>query len=230
MNRSTPKHRNNLLGLLVEQAFLIVGMAVLAYGLAMTVSTPWGVSAWDVFHLGVVRHTGLSLGRVGQLTGLVLLVAAWLIRRRYVTGVSLANALLVGWFIDLFREHGLVAYVDGLAGLLYLEAGVVVFALGMALYLAPERGAGPRDALMMSIADRLGTGVARVRTVMEVAAVAAGALLGGPVGVGTVLAALTLGPWVARFLEPVRRLYRRALGSAGGAPQSLPRSDPPAPL
>lgn len=229
MNLSTLKRRNNLLRLLVEQSFLIVGMAILAYGLAMTVSTPWGVSAWDVFHLGIVRHTGLSLGRVGQLTGLVLLVAAWMIRRRYVTAVSLANALLVGWFIDLFREHGLVQYVDGLFGLLYLEAGVAVFALGMAIYLAPERGAGPRDALMMSIADRLGTGVARVRTVMEIGAVGAGALLGGPVGIGTIVAALTLGPWVARFLDPVRRLYRRALEAAGAGLDFATRSDPPAP-
>ncbi len=205
---------------LIEAFIIVVGMAMLAYGLAMTVSTPWGVSAWDVLHLGVVRHTGLTLGRVGQLTGLLVIAAAWCIRRKYVTPVSVINALLVGWFIDFFRGNGLVVHVEGLAGLLYLEAGIIVFAAGMATYLAPQRGAGPRDALMMSISDACGVRVGPVRVVLDLIAVGVGLLLGGPIGIGTLIAAVTLGPWVQLFLTPAQRLCARLTysGEAGSTP------------
>lgn len=208
--------------LLAEGVIILVGIAMLAYGLAMTVSTPWGVSSWDVLHLGVVRHTGLTLGRVGQLTGLLVIAAAWCVRRKYVTGITVVNALLVGWFIDFFRRHDLVLYVDGLAGLLYLEAGVIVFAAGMATYLAPGRGAGPRDALMMSISDACGIKVGPVRVLLDLIAVGFGLVLGGPIGIGTVLAAVTLGPWVQLLLGPAKRLSTHITykGEAGSTPNS----------
>ncbi len=208
---------------------VLIGMAVLAYGLAMTVSTPWGVSPWDVFHLGVAGRTALSLGQVAQITGVVLILAAWLIRRKHVTLVSLVNAVLVGLLIDFFRERGYVPYVDGWWGLIYLECGIVVFAAGMAMYLAPRMGAGPRDALMMSLADVLKLPPGRIRVAMDLAALGAGAALGGPLGVGTLIAALTLGPWVQLMMEPATKLCERVSslgqrGSDGSTPIPANRS------
>lgn len=209
----------------VRALIVLVGMAVLAYGLAMTVSTPWGVSPWDVFHLGVAARTSLTLGQTAQITGLLLLAAAWLIRRRHVTFVSLVNALLIGFLIDFFRKNGYVPYVDGWWGLVYLECGIVVFAAGMALYLAPRMGAGPRDALMMSLSDALSRPPGPIRIAMDIAALAVGAALGGPLGAGTLIAALTLGPWVQLMLGPATRLTSRLAGeshrgSAGSTPMS----------
>lgn len=181
-------------------------MVVLAYGVSMTVSTPWGVSAWDVLHLGVTGHTPLSLGQAGQLTGLLVIGIAWMVRRRYVTIISIVNALLVGGFVDLFLKYELVPFVDGLWGLLYLELGVIIFAAGMALYLAPGLGAGPRDALMMSLSDAFGVQVGPIRIVLDLLAIGLGALLGGPVGIGTLIAAITLGPWVQVFIRPAAHL------------------------
>jgi len=204
-------------------------MAILAYGLAMTVSTPWGVSPWDVFHLGIAGRTSLTLGQAAQATGLVVLGAAWVIRRRYVTAVSLANALFIGFMIDIFRENGYVPYVNGWLGLVYLECGIAVFAAGMALYLAPGMGAGPRDALMMSLAEALRRPPGTIRIALDLAAVSVGAALGGPVGAGTLIAALTLGPWVQLLLKPATRLSRALeqrfqRGSEGSTPSRANRS------
>lgn len=213
--------------------YALFGMVILAYGLAMTVSTPWGVSAWDVLHLGVVNHSGISLGRVSQLTGLVVISIAWLIRKEFVTFISLVNAVLVGWCIDRFLHNGLVLYVDGTAGLLYLVAGVFVYAAGMALYLAPRRGAGPRDALMMSLSTALGIQVGPIRVFLDLLVVGTGALLGGPVGIGTMIAAVTLGPWVQRLLPVATALHQNVVAAvalrktATSSPATIPATPAP---
>ncbi len=177
---------------------------ILGYGLTMTVSTPWGTSPWDVFHLGVVHHTSLSLGQVGQLTGLVLIFVSLALSRRYVRPLTIVNALAVGWCIDFYRAHEWTAQVSGFWGLLYLECGVFIFAVGMALYMAFDRGGGPRDALMLSVSERLHLPVGPVRIVLDLMVVSVGFLLQGPVGIGTILAALTLGPWVQWLMPPFR--------------------------
>lgn len=195
-----------------DYLFATIGLITLAYGVAITVSTPWGVSAWDVFHLGVTQHTPLTLGQAAQLTGMVVIGIAWFVRRQYVTVLSILNAVLVGWFVDLFLKFELVPFIEGLAGLFYLELGVVIFAAGMALYLAPGRGAGPRDALMMSLSDAYGFKIGPVRMILDLIAVGLGALLGGPVGIGTIIAAVTLGPWVQVLFRPALWLHRQSLG------------------
>ena len=127
-----------------------------------------------------------------------MLAAAWLLGARVGIG-TVANAVLIGVFIDRLTSIG---WVSGLAHdplgvrVALLAAGILVIGLGSGLYLGANLGAGPRDSLMVAGASRTRFRIGVVRAAIELTALAAGFVLGGKVGVGTVAFALLVGPAV----------------------------------
>jgi uncharacterized membrane protein YczE len=179
---------------------LLVGIPVLGLGIALTLQARLGVSPYDVLHQGIAKQTGLSFGTVVIVVGLFILVFWIPLRQRPGIG-TVVNALTVGLVIDLAllvlpEPEALAARIP------LLLVGIVVTALGMGLYIGAGLGPGPRDGLMTGIATK-GYRLWAVRTVLEVTALLAGWLLGGNVGVGTVLFAFSIGPlghfFLARF-------------------------------
>ncbi len=176
---------------------LLVGIPVLGLGIALTLQARLGVSPYDVLHQGIAKQTGLSFGTVVIVVGLFILVFWIPLRQRPGIG-TVVNALTVGLVIDLAllvlpEPETLAARIP------LLLVGIVVTALGMGLYIGAGLGPGPRDGLMTAIATK-GYRLWAVRTVLEVTALLAGWLLGGNVGVGTVLFALSIGPLGHFFL------------------------------
>jgi uncharacterized membrane protein YczE len=176
---------------------LLVGIPVLGIGIALTLQARLGVSPYDVLHQGIARMTGLSVGTVVILVGLVILLFWIPLRQRPGIGTVL-NTLTVGLVIDLvlrvLPEADLLAVRAPL-----LVIGILVTGLGMGLYIGAGLGPGPRDGLMTGIAAR-GYPLWAVRTALELAALAAGWFLGGNLGVGTVLFAFSIGPLGHFFL------------------------------
>lgn len=176
---------------------LVVGILVLGMGIALTLEARLGVSPYDVLHQGIARMTGLSVGTIVILVGLVILLFWIPIRQRPGIGTVL-NTLTVGLVIDLvlrvMPEPDLLA-----ARVPLLVIGILVTGLGMGLYIGAGLGPGPRDGLMTGIAAR-GFPLWAVRTVLELTALAAGWVLGGNVGIGTVLFAFSIGPLGHFFL------------------------------
>ncbi|MGI6609960.1 MAG: YczE/YyaS/YitT family protein [Limnochordia bacterium] len=187
-----------------------LGLACLALGTAVTVSTPWGAKPWDVFHLGLVALTGLSMGRISQLVSVVAVALALLLRGKTITWVTLVNAVVVGFLVDVFLPF--MPYVTGIPGLLFLELGVIISGVGMGLYLAPEYGAGPRDSLLLAIVRLSGLSLSSACVIQDLLVVATGFLLGGPVGLGTLVAAVTSGPWVGFFVARIRAAREKVTG------------------
>jgi uncharacterized membrane protein YczE len=176
---------------------LVVGILVLGAGDALTLEARLGVSPYDVLHQGIAHRTGLSVGSVVILVGLVVLLFWIPLRQRPGIGTVL-NTLTVGLVIDLVLR--VVPEPDLLAARIpLLLVGILVTGLGMGLYIGAGLGPGPRDGLMTGIAAR-GYPIWAVRTVLELAALAAGWVLGGNVGVGTVLFAFSIGPLGHFFL------------------------------
>ncbi|HMF83578.1 MAG TPA: hypothetical protein VKI01_09915 [Acidimicrobiia bacterium] len=177
---------------------LLVGILVLGVGIALTLEARLGVSPYDVLHQGIARRTGLSVGTVVILVGLVILLFWIPLRQRPGIGTVL-NTLTVGLVIDLVLrivpEPDLVS-----ARIPLLLIGILVTGLGMGLYIGAGLGPGPRDGLMTGIAAK-GFPLWAVRTVLELTALAAGWVLGGNVGVGTVLFAFSIGPLGHFFLR-----------------------------
>jgi uncharacterized membrane protein YczE len=176
---------------------LLAGIVVLAGGISLMLQARLGVSPYDVLHQGLSKVTGLSFGTVVVLLGLAILVVWIPIGQRFGIG-TVVNTVTVGFVVDAFLR--LLPAPGGLAlRWPMLLGGIVVTALGMGLYIGAGLGPGPRDGLMTGIAAK-GYPLWAVRTVLELGALAIGWVLGGDVGVGTVLFAFGIGPLGHWFL------------------------------
>ena len=177
---------------------LLLGIFVLAPGIALVIEAHLGVSPYDVLHQGLSDATGLSFGSVVVLLGLCILVLWVPLGQRFGIG-TVINTLSVGFIVDGFLD-----VIPDTDELLWrwpmLLVGIVVSALGMGLYIGAGLGPGPRDGLMTGIAAK-GYPLWIVRTVLELTALATGYALGGNVGVGTVLFAFGIGPLGHWFLK-----------------------------
>ncbi len=190
---------------------LLAGLVLFGLGLACMVVADLGLAPWEVLHQGLSRRTGVPIGTMGIITGIVVL-AAWIpLRERPGLG-TLANVVVIGVVIDLalwvFPDVvGAVARWSLLAG------GLVAIGVGSGLYIGVGMGPGPRDGLMTGIARR-GHRIGVVRTAIEVSVLVAGWLLGDTVGVGTVAFSFGIGPLVGFFLP---RLTLEPVAAAAGA-------------
>ncbi|MFE2868978.1 YitT family protein [Embleya sp. NPDC059259] len=176
---------------------LFLGLALFGVGIALMVRAKLGLDAWNVLHEGVAERSGLPFGRIVIGTA-VLVLLLWIpLRQRPGIG-TIANVVLVGLVVDALLW--LLPTPTGLplrTGLLL--AGVVVTAIATGLYIGAGLGPGPRDGLMTGWAAR-GHSIRVGRTVIEASVLVAGVLLGGTVGVGTVVFTLTIGPLAHWFL------------------------------
>jgi uncharacterized membrane protein YczE len=169
-----------------------------------------GLSPWDVLNQGISRHTPLSFGTANICVSVVVLAAAWRLGARIGPG-TLANAVLIGAFLDVLLSFGWVTSMSHAVlavRIAYVPLGIVLIALGTAFYVGPNLGAGPRDSLMLSLTFRSGWRLGLVRGLIEGGALIAGIILGGTVGVATVLFVLLIGPAIeiAFKLLPMERL------------------------
>jgi uncharacterized membrane protein YczE len=185
-------------------AQLYAGLALYGTSLALVVDARLGVAPWDVLHQGLSRVTGRSMGTcLVAVSGLVLLL--WVPLRQRPGFGTLSNAVLIGVVLD--AALAVLPRLDGLPLRLgALAAGVALNAVATAAYIGARLGPGPRDGLMTGLASR-GLSVRTVRTALEVGVLVVGWLLGGTVGLGTVVYALGIGPLVhpllPRFVVPV---------------------------
>lgn len=196
---------------------LVAAFAALGAGVALMVRADLGLSPWDVLHQGVSGHTGIPIGMVGVLTGGAVLLL-WVPLRQRPGLATILNFLLIGTFVDLTL---LVLPEDPTTSVrwAFMAVGVFLWGPGVAGYLACELGPGPRDGIMTAFVERGGS-LRVVRTTIEVVVLALGFALGGTVGIGTVLFALTVGPNVHWFSEKIEQYQQRT--SSDAAPAAEP--------
>ena len=179
---------------------LMFGLFLFGLGLALMVIADLGLAPWEVMHQGISRRTGIPIGTVGIITGLVVLIAWFPIGERFGIG-TLANVIFIGIVIDV----SLWLFPDQLVGLglrwLAMVVGLVLVAIGSGYYIGAHLGPGPRDGLMTGLSRRTGRSIALVRAVIELSVLGIGWLLGGTVGAGTVAFAFGIGPLVQVFLH-----------------------------
>lgn len=173
---------------------LVGGLFAWALAVVLMVKAGLGLGPWDLFHQGVGLLIDTPLGLASIYVSVVIVLGSLRLQVRPGLG-TLANMVLIGVFIDL-----LMPLVPVPAALpwrwAWQGAGIALVGLGSGLYIGARMGAGPRDALMLALSTRLGWPVRRVRTAIELCALAAGWALGGQIGSGTVAFALLVGPSV----------------------------------
>ncbi|MEZ3161314.1 hypothetical protein AB1K54_12350 [Microbacterium sp. BWT-B31] len=173
---------------------LLIGLALYGAGCALTIRAGLGVDPWTVFAQGVSLRTGIGVGWVTNILGLLVLLG-WIPLRQKPGVGTIANILLVG--TSMQATLAVIPPVAGLwAGLAVLLAGIVAVAVASGLYIGAGFGPGPRDGLMTGLHTRLGWPIWACRAIVELSVLTAGWLLGGTVGIGTVLFATLIGPLV----------------------------------
>jgi uncharacterized membrane protein YczE len=187
---------------------LIVGLVLFGIGVAFMVVANLGLSPWEVLHQGISRRTGISIGTVAIITGVVVLLLWIPLHERIGVGTVL-NVLIIGPVVDA----SLWLLPDDIETLwlrwALMAGGTVIIALGSGLYIGAGLGPGPRDGLMTGLATK-GINVAIARVGIEIAVLVVGYFLGGTVGIGTLVFAFGVGPLVAIFLPmfAMKPLYR----------------------
>ncbi|WP_203249148.1 YczE/YyaS/YitT family protein [Sporosarcina beigongshangi] len=192
--------------------FYFTGLLVMALGVSMTIKgQKLGVGPWDVLHVGLYKHFGLTIGTWGIITGFVIIVATAIVLKQWPKIGTWLNMLLLGIFIDIF--NWLLPDVTTFGGqMVIFIVGVAVMGYGSGIYISPNIGAGPRDSLMLVLVDKTGASVKKIRTTIEVLVAITGWLFGGPIGIGTVLVALFVGHMIHYSLPQSRRVLMKIIG------------------
>ncbi|MEU9355536.1 hypothetical protein AB0D65_32185 [Streptomyces griseoloalbus] len=178
---------------------LYAGLALYGASSALLVRSGLGLEPWNVLHQGLSERTGLSMGVVLTILGAAVLLLWIPLRQRPGLG-TVSNVLVIGAAMDATLTvvpdaHGLAVRVPLMA------AGIVLNGAATGLYIAARFGAGPRDGLMTGLHQRTGVSIRLVRTAIEITVVVTGFVLGGTVGVGTLLYAVAIGPLAQLFLR-----------------------------
>ena len=179
-------------------AQLFAGLWLYGASMAMQIRATLGLDPWDVLHEGLTRRTGLSFGLITAITGVVVLLA-WIPLRQKPGVGTIANVVLIAVSVDV--SLAIIPEPQGLLPrIVLLTLGIVLNAVAFAAYVGSRLGPGPRDGMVTGFCRRTGISLRVVRTVVELLVLGTGWLLGGTVGIGTILYAVSIGPLSQLFL------------------------------
>jgi uncharacterized membrane protein YczE len=201
----------------VRGSALLLGLVGYGFSMAMMVRAQLGLDPWDVFHQGLSMKTGMTIGVASAVVGVAVLLA-WIPLRNKPGIGTVSNVIVIAVVVDsgmaiLHTPTSMWARIAMMVG------AVVLNAISTVLYIGAGYGPGPRDGLMTGLVVRTGLSVRLIRTSIEATVLAIGWLLGGTVGVGTVLYAFGIGPLVQFFvwITPKRVLAHSGWASVAEA-------------
>lgn len=196
-------------GPLARWTRLLSGLVLFGIAIAMMIRSEIGLGPWDAFHVGISLHTPLTVGAASIVTGIVIVLLTLTIGVRPGVG-TVANMLVIGIVLDVALRW-IPSASSLLVGLLMYLPAILLCGFSTGLYISAQMGHGARDGLMIGLATRTRVSVGWIRAWIEVSVLAAGWLMGGTVGIGTLLFAIFIGPaaqWGLRIfgLLPPRRV------------------------
>ena len=173
---------------------IILGLLVFAFGVHLTIYANIGLAPWDCLGMGIAKHTPLNYGLSMTCMALVILGIDLLLKERIGFG-TIIDAVLTGNFVQMFNDlNPLAENRDIWIGILIMLCGFVFMALGMMIYMKGEQCCGPRDSLLVGLGKRLPkVPIGLVEVMLWVVVLLAGWLLGGPVGIGTLISTFGAG-------------------------------------
>lgn len=173
-----------------------LGLVICGTGVTLTLQPQLGVSPWDVLHVGLARAIDLPVGTAIIITSCAVLLIGLVLGVRPGVG-TIFDIVIVGSTVNLLLSWNLAASADGWAYPLRIALfllGTFITGIGIAIYVGAHTGAGPRDGLMVALHNRLNWPISRARLAIEMLGLIGGLLLSGPIGLGTLLWALAIGP------------------------------------
>ena len=177
-------------------AKLFLGLFLYALGIVMTINANLGLAPWEVFHQGLSMNTGITMGQASIYVGIVFVVLDSLLGERLGWG-TLSNMIFIGIFLDiLMLNHMVPVFQPVVLRIAMMLLGVFTIGLAAYFYISAGLGSGPRDGLMVALTKRTAKSVRFLRNCIEFSVLAVGYMLGGSIGVGTVIMALSAGYFV----------------------------------
>lgn len=175
---------------------LFLGLFLYAVGIVLMINANLGLGPWDVFHQGLSKTFGITMGQASITMGVLIVIANYFTGEKLGWG-TLCNMLFIGIFMDFLMLNKLIPVFNNvLLQTLMMFLGMLVIGLASFFYIGAGLGSGPRDGLMVMLTKRTGKSVRFIRNCIEVTVLIAGYFLGGFVGIGTVVIALSIGYFV----------------------------------
>lgn len=164
---------------------LLIGLFLYAVGIVFTINANLGLSPWDIFHQGISRLTGITMGQASIIIGVLIIILDWVMGEKIGIG-TIGNMLLIGIFMDiLMLNHVIPVFNNLIIRVLMLILGMFIIGVACYFYIGAGLGSGPRDGLMVALAKKTNKPVKLIRSCIEFIPLVAGYFLGGTLGIGT---------------------------------------------
>ena len=170
-------------------AIFITGLLIFSLGISLAIKVDYlGLHPWDVLNVGFYDIFGLTIGSWSIIIGVILIIVALILDHTYIKLGTFLNLFLIGMLVDFYLWTDLLPEPSSLPfDIFIMLVGIVLMGVGGGLYNAAGLGSGPRDGFMLSISDKTGYSIGRVRITVELIALVVGLIIGGPVFVFTFL-------------------------------------------
>ncbi|OZU87549.1 hypothetical protein CIL03_15770 [Virgibacillus indicus] len=192
----------------IRWVFYMAGLIVFSFGITVTLKMQHlGVHPWDVLNVAMYEKAGLSIGSWAIIISILLIIISWILDKSYIKIGTFLNAILVGAFVDLFLWLDFLPTASHTwTDVMIIIVGIIIMGIGGGLYNSAEVGAGPRDGFMLSISDKLGASVGKVRIITETLVLLLGLVLGGPVFIITFVFTFIQSPIFAFSFEKFKKI------------------------
>lgn len=180
---------------------LLVGLLVCAFGIVLTINANLGLSPWEAFHHGISKNLGITMGQASIGLGIIIIIIDIVLGENFGVGTIL-NMLLIGVFMDFFMLNNIIPKSNNLIiGFIMTFLGMFIIGLGCVLYIGAGYGSGPRDGLMIALQKKCDKPIKLIKMCIELFALIFGYLLGGSIGIGTVITTLVFGVFIQYAFE-----------------------------
>lgn len=191
--------------------FYVIGLLILTLGISFAIRAGLGASAWDALAVGESKTFGLTVGTWIIINCATLLFINALLQKKRPDWLATITFILIGRFLDLWLRIGLDQYFAGSIYTRYLELvlSILLMTIGIAIYLQAKFPLSPIDDLMISLNKRFGVSLGVAKTIGEVFAFVLAFLLKGPIGIGTIIITLSIGPILQKVRVPIEKIYNK---------------------
>lgn len=182
-----------MISILNKSIRLIIGFILCASSTVFMLNSNLGLSPWDVFHQGISNVTGMTIGQANIVSGIIVIIICIGLKQRIGIG-TLLNIVMIGKFVDIIDESNIIPMANTLfSGIIMMMIGMFVMGYGCYLYIGCELGCGPRDGVMVGLSNKLNKSIKLIRGSIEILVLIIGFVLGGKVGIGTLISAISIG-------------------------------------
>jgi len=184
--------------------YMATGLTLYALGIVIMINTNMGYAPWEVFHVGLARTTGLSIGVASIIAGIVIVIPVTLLGEKLGFG-TIVSMILPGIVIDILFYTNVVPVTENIVnGIVMLITGLFIITVGLYFYIKSAFGVGPRDNLIVVLARKTKFPIGLCRSMIELLVTVIGWLLGGMVGIGTVISVIAIG----FFIQIIFKLFK----------------------